>query len=139
VFRRILVPIDFTPRSLRAARAAAKLAATTRAETTLLHVIERIDDEGSAAMEAFYRKLERAARERMKAFVAPFAGERRAVRAEVVYGKPVPEILRFAQANRTDLIVMSSHRLPLRHGGENWGTVSYKVGILSRCPVLLVK
>ena len=34
---------------------------------------------------------------------------------------------------------MSSHKLPLRRGGENWGTISYKVGILSRCPVLLVK
>jgi nucleotide-binding universal stress UspA family protein len=139
VFRRILVPVDFTSRSLRAVRAGAKVAATTQAETTLLHVIERLEDEESAAMEAFYRKLEKAAREKMKAFLAPFAGQRRAVRAEIVYGKPVAEILRFAQSNRTDLIVMSSHKLPLRHSGESWGTVSYKVGILSRCPVLLVK
>lgn len=138
MFRRILVPVDFTPRSLRAARAGAKVAAATQAEATLLHVIERIDDE-SPALEAFYRKLERAAREKMKAYLAAFSGERRAVRAEIVYGKPVAEILRFAHANRTDLIVMSSHKLPLRHSGETWGTVSYKVGILSRCPVLLVK
>jgi len=138
VFRRILVPVDFTPRSLRAVRAAAKVAATTRATTTLLHVIERIDDGESGAFESFYRKLESAAREKMKALLAPF-GELLSVRAEILYGKPVGEILRFAQANRIDLIVMSSHKLPLRHSGESWGTVSYKVGILSRCPVLLVK
>lgn len=138
MFRRILVPVDFTPRSLRAVRAAAKVAATTRAKTTLLHVIERIDDGESGAFESFYRKLESAAREKMKALLAPF-GERLPVRAEILYGKPVGEILRFAQANRVDLIVMSSHKLPLRHSGESWGTVSYKVGILSRCPVLLVK
>ena len=138
MFRRILVPVDFTPRSLRAVRAAAKVAATTRAKTTLLHIIERIDDGESGAFESFYRKLESAAREKMKALLAPF-GERLPVRAEVLYGKPVGEILRFAQANRIDLIVMSSHKLPLRHSGESWGTVSYKVGILSRCPVLLVK
>jgi nucleotide-binding universal stress UspA family protein len=138
VFRRILVPVDFTPRSLRAVRAAARVAATTRAKTTLLHVIERIDDGESGAFESFYRKLESAAREKMKALLAPF-GERLPVRAEILYGKPVGEILRFAQANRIDLIVMSSHKLPLRHSGESWGTVSYKVGILSRCPVLLVK
>ncbi len=138
MFRRILVPVDFTPRSLRAVRAAAKVAATTRAKTTLLHVIERIDDGESGAFESFYRKLELAAREKMKALLAPF-GERLLVRAEILYGKPVGEILRFAQANRIDLIVMSSHKLPLRHSGESWGTVSYKVGILSRCPVLLVK
>jgi nucleotide-binding universal stress UspA family protein len=139
VFRRILVPVDFTPRSLRAARAAAKVAATTRAETTLLHVIERIDEGQSGALEAFYRKLESAARGKMKALLAPIAGKGLSVRAEILYGKPVGEILRFAQANRIDLIVMSSHKLPLRHSGESWGTVSYKVGILSRCPVLLVK
>jgi nucleotide-binding universal stress UspA family protein len=138
VFRRILVPVDFTPRSLRAVRAAAKVAATTGAKTMLLHVIERIDDGESGAFESFYRKLESAAREKMKALLAPF-GQRLPVRAEILYGKPVGEILRFAQANRIDLIVMSSHKLPLRHSGESWGTVSYKIGILSRCPVLLVK
>jgi nucleotide-binding universal stress UspA family protein len=138
VFRRILVPVDFTPRSLRAVRAAAKVAATTGAKTMLLHVIERIDDGESGAFESFYRKLESAAREKMKALLAPF-GELLPVRAEILYGKPVGEILRFAQANRIDLIVMSSHKLPLRHSGESWGTVSYKIGILSRCPVLLVK
>jgi nucleotide-binding universal stress UspA family protein len=138
VFRRILVPVDFTPRSLRAVRAAAKVAATTGAKTLLLHVIERIDDGESGAFESFYRKLESAAREKMKALLAPF-GQRLPVRAEILYGKPVGEILRFAQANRIDLIVMSSHKLPLRHSGESWGTVSYKIGILSRCPVLLVK
>jgi nucleotide-binding universal stress UspA family protein len=139
VFRRILVPVDFTPRSLRAVRAAAKVAATTRARTTLLHVIERIDDDESRAFESFYRKLESSAREKMKGLLAPFAGKGLSVSAEILYGKPVGEILRFAQADRTDLIVMSSHKLPLRHSGESWGTVSYKVGILSRCPVLLVK
>jgi hypothetical protein len=41
---------------------------------------------------------------------------------------------------RSDLLVMSSHKLPLRRPTtESWGTISYKVGILSRCPILLVK
>ena len=139
MFGRILVPVDFTARSLRAVRAAAKVAATTRGRTTLLHVIERIDDDESGALDAFYRKLERAARVKMAPLLGPFAAKRLEVRAEVLYGKPVAEILRFAAGDRTDLIVMSSHKLPLRHSGESWGTVSYKVGILSRCPVLLVK
>ena len=139
MFRRVLVPVDFTPRSLRAVRAAAKVAATTHARTTLLHVIERIDDDQSRAFESFYGKLESSAREKLKGLLAPFAEKGLDVRAEILYGKPVGEILRFAQGNRIDLIVMSSHKLPLRRGGANWGTISYKVGILSRCPVLLVK
>jgi len=138
MFRRILVPVDFSPRSLRAARAAARVAASTGGKTTLLHVIERIDDD-SGGLAGFYRKLERGAREKMKRFSLPFAKRQLPVKAEILYGKPVNEILHFADSHRTDLIVMSSHKLPLRRGGANWGTISYKVGILSRCPVLLVK
>lgn len=139
MFRRILVPVDFTARSRRAVKAAARIAAVSSAETTLLHVIERIDDEETAALEPFYRKLEKSAREKMKGLLVLFAGGRLTAKAEILYGKPVGEILRFAEANRSDLIVMSSHKLPLRRSGESWGTISYKVGILSRCPVLLVK
>jgi nucleotide-binding universal stress UspA family protein len=139
VFRRILVPVDFTPRSLRAARAAARVAAETRAEMTLLHVIERLSDDESGALEPFYRGLESAARVKMSKLLAPFAGKHPPVRAEILRGKPVNEILRFAETSRADLIVMSSHKLPLRKTGESWGTISYKVGVLSRCPVLLVK
>jgi nucleotide-binding universal stress UspA family protein len=139
VFRRILVPVDFEPRNLRAVRAAARLAARNRAQVTLLHVIERLADEESGLLEPFYRKIESAARERMRKLLGPLEGKPLSVRAEVLYGKPVVEILRFAETNRIDLIVMSSHRIPLRKSAESWGTISYKVGILSRCPVLLVK
>ncbi len=139
MFRRILVPVDFSPRSLRAARAAARVAASTGGNTTLLHVIERIDEDDSSGLAGFYRRLEIAARERMKGFSLPFVKRRLPVKAEILYGKPVNEILHFAGSHRTDLIVMSSHKLPLRRGGASWGTISYKVGILSRCPVLLVK
>ncbi len=138
MFRRVLVPVDFTPRSLRAARTAARLAAANRADVLLLHVIERIDDLDSPSLDSFYRKLEGAARGRMKTFADVFRKRGVAVEAAVLYGKPVNEILRCARDNRSDLIVLSSHKIPLRHG-ESWGTVSYKVGILSRCPVLLVK
>jgi nucleotide-binding universal stress UspA family protein len=138
VFRRILVPVDFSPRSLRAARSAARVAAAGKAQVTLLHVIEKIEDTDARSLSGFYSKLERAARSRMQPFVEILQRRGIAVEAVTLYGKPVNEILRFAEENRSDLIVLSSHKLPLRHG-EGWGTVSYKVGILARCPVLLVK
>jgi nucleotide-binding universal stress UspA family protein len=139
MFRRILVPVDFDRRSIRAVRAAARLAGLRRGDVTLLHVIERIADDESGALEPFYRKLESAARGKLRNLLAPFEGKNIPVRAEIVYGKPAAEILRFAERNRSDSIVMSSHRLPLRRSAERWGTLSYKIGILSRCPVLLVK
>jgi universal stress protein A len=139
MFRRILVPVDFTPRSRRAVGVAARLAANAKASTTLLHVIERIDADAGGSLSGFYRKLERHARRKMAELLEEFPKRGLDARAEVLYGNRVNEILRFAEEVGADLIVMSSHKLPLRRGGENWGTISYKVGILSRCPVLLVK
>jgi nucleotide-binding universal stress UspA family protein len=139
MFRRILVPVDFTPRSRHAVRTAVRLASSSKASTTLLHVIERIDAGAPRSLAGFYQKLEKSARRKMADFASEFTRKGLEARAEVLYGNRVGEILRFAEENAIDLIVMSSHKLPVRRGGENWGTISYKVGILSRCPVLLVK
>jgi len=137
MFRRILVPVDFTKKNLRAVRLAEKLAAPRRAQVTLLHVIERVDAGDPGALAGFYRKLESNARQKMKDLLAGAKGA--SPRAEIRYGNRVNEILRYISEQKVDLVVMSSHKLALRHPGENWGTISYKIGILSRCPVLLVK
>lgn len=139
MFRRILVPVDFTPKSLRAVRAASRVASSSNARTTILHVIERIDGGEPAAYRAFYRKLEQNAREKLRPLAAEVEKRGLPVRTAVVYGRRVDEILRFASATGADLVVMSSHRLPVRPRSSDWGTISYKVGVLSRCPVLLVK
>ena len=60
-------------------------------------------------------------------------------REEVIFGDRAHEIVRYAMERGVDLIVLSSHRIDLGNPSAGWGTVSYKVGILSQCPVLLVK
>jgi nucleotide-binding universal stress UspA family protein len=60
-------------------------------------------------------------------------------REEVVFGHRAPEIVRYAGEGESDLIVLKSHRIDLENPAAGWGTVSYKVGILAQCPVLLVK
>lgn len=139
MFRRILVPVDFSRKTLSAVRTAGRLAQSLAAEVTLLHVIERIDDD-SIALQKFYRQLEQNARHNMRPLVEELARKKVPVNSEILYGNRVAEIVRFAEDSRTDLIVMSSHKLPVRRPTvESWGTISYKVGILSRCPLLLVK
>jgi nucleotide-binding universal stress UspA family protein len=137
MFRKILVPVDFTKKNLRAVRVASRMASPRGGTLTLLHVIERVDAGDPRSLAPFYRKLEASARQKVGALLA--AAGAVPSKAEVLYGNRVNEILRFAAENKIDLIVMNSHRLPSRHPGESWGTISYKVGILSRCPVLLVK
>jgi universal stress protein A len=60
-------------------------------------------------------------------------------REEIIYGSRAPEIVRYAMETGVDLIVLTSHRIDPEDPAVGWGTVSYKVGILSQCPVLLVK
>jgi universal stress protein A len=138
MFRNVLVPVDFTPRSRRASGVAARLAAGSKGEVTLLHVIERIDSGAPRSFDGFYRKIEKSARRQLEGMRSDVVRKGIDCRAEVLYGRRVDEILRFAESRRTDLIVLSSHKLPLRRG-EAWGTISYRVGLLARCPVLLVK
>jgi nucleotide-binding universal stress UspA family protein len=140
MFRRILVPVDFTRKSVRSVRTAGRVASGSGAEVTLLHVIEPIADDEIDALRRFYHQLEKNARAKMQDLLAELEEKQIPAACHVVYGNRVAEILRFAQENKSDLIVMSSHKLPLRRPTvESWGTISYKVGILSRCPVLLVK
>ena len=61
------------------------------------------------------------------------------VESAVVDGRRADEIVKFAAANDVDLIVLASHRVNASMVNRDWGTISYKVGILAQCPVLLVK
>jgi nucleotide-binding universal stress UspA family protein len=137
VFRRILVPVDFTPKALQAARVAGGVAGEDSG-VTLLHVIERIDD-NTPGLERFYRRLDAAARRKLEPFARIFARKGIPVKVVIVYGNRLREILRFAGESRSDLIVMASHRFVRNQAGRGWGTLSYEVGLLSPCPVLLVK
>jgi nucleotide-binding universal stress UspA family protein len=57
----------------------------------------------------------------------------------IVRGRRAEEIVKYAAANEVDLIVLASHRVNPSAVDRDWGTISYKVGILAQCPVLLVK
>jgi universal stress protein A len=58
---------------------------------------------------------------------------------EIVFGKRVKEIVQYAHSREIDLIILSSHTISMEDTSQGWGTISYKVGILSNCPVMLVK
>ena len=55
------------------------------------------------------------------------------------FGDRAEEIVRHVGKAGTDLVVLGSHRIDPDWPGAGWGTLSYKVGILAPCPVLLVK
>ena len=139
-FRHILVPTDLTTRTEMALQLAGQLASPAGSRVTLLHVIESIEGLALNEVRRFYERLEQRARKAMA------ASARRARRQDapapalaVVRGRRAEEIVRYAAANEVDLIVLASHRVNPSIVERDWGTISYKVGILAQCPVLLVK
>ncbi len=56
-----------------------------------------------------------------------------------IHGEKEYEILNFAQENNIDLIMLNSRKTDMNNPIQGWGTISHKVGILSQCPVMLVK
>lgn len=139
MFENILVPIDLSDRNARALAAAVSLAEQSHAHVTLLHVIQRVPHLSPGELAGFYRRLAATARRRLERAARPFAKRGLAVRTQVLVGEPAREIVAAAGRLRADLILMGSHRVTAGRPGRGWGTTSYKVGLLCRCPVLLVK
>jgi len=139
MFQKILMPVDLTDVHQPALDIAARLAQESAGEVTLLHVIEVITEEWAGEEHDFYDRLEQKARDHL-ARLGHYLRERAVpLREEVVFGNRAPEIVRYAVEAGIDLIVLKSHRIDLQNPSAGWGTVSYKVGILAQCPVLLVK
>ena len=57
----------------------------------------------------------------------------------MTYGHRAPGIVDAAIANRSDLIIMASHRIDPDRPGHDWATISYGVAVLAPCHVLLLK
>ena len=138
-FRHILIPVDLTAKNRVAVAMAVRLAAAGRTRVTLIHVIELIQGLPFEELEVFYRRLEMKARTDMAPHMKGLKRKNIAVHGEITYGHRVEEIITYAVKRRVDLIVMSSHKVDLATPGQEWGTISHKVSILSQCPVMLVK
>jgi len=139
MYRHILVPVDLSDRNLRALEAAAELAAASGARVTLVHVIETIEDAAVEEFEDFYRRLEEKAEASLGPWVERIAARGVEVGKRILYGRRTEQIVRCADAEQADLIVLTSHRVDLDRLGGGWGTISYQVAVFADCAVLLVK
>jgi nucleotide-binding universal stress UspA family protein len=139
MFTRILVPIDLSDRNERTLRMAFALARQNQGSVTLVHVIQELAGAQDQELQTFYQRLLQTAESKLRQAARRFARGEVPVRTEVVIGDPSREIVRAASKHRASLVLMGSHRVDPRRAGRGWGTISYRVGILVACPVLLVK
>lgn len=138
-FHHLLVPTDLTGRTEKALQLAVKMAAFDTSRITLVHVIETIDGVQFDELKPFYERLEQKARTAMTRLARGVPEGVVRVECAVVYGRRAEQIVKFAAAADVDLIVLASHRVNPSRMNRDWGTISYMVGILAQCPVLLVK
>ena len=139
MFQHILVPTDFSKGSIQALEIAANIVSRDKGTISLLHVIEIISDTTFEEFQEFYTKLEKKAWGVIDALAAQFQDGQVEVKASVLFGNRAEKILWFALEHDINLIVINSHKIRPEDPVRGWGTISYKVGVLSQCPVMLVK
>jgi universal stress protein A len=114
-YQKVLVLLDLSDHSERVFTAARDLAAYSNAAIVALHVVEFVPAEpmGESLLPTMQIEQELAQRshERLKEFVARFDVGRASCRVEI--GNTKAEILRVAEEEGADLIVVGSHE---RHG-----------------------
>jgi universal stress protein A len=141
--QKILVPIDFSETSERAAAYAAGLARRLGASIHLIHVVESstlnrrpydYEPDTPAVRERFYQE----ARARLIALAARVASGTRRVSVEVRRGDALKSITAAEIDYGADLVILSTH------GRSGWshlllGSVAEQLIRTARCPVLVIR
>ncbi|HMD37233.1 MAG TPA: universal stress protein [Vicinamibacterales bacterium] len=142
-FKRIICPTDFSASSCAAMNAAATFARDGNAKLTLVHVLDDADENELFVPRPYdvhhHRELlEKHAREQLDALSPPVDRESVALTVTVASGKPYQEILRIADEERADLIVMGVEgRTPL--DVMMFGSTTNQVVRRATCPVLTLR
>ena len=134
---------DFSDPSYEGIKAANELAHHFEAELILLHVVSPIPAmTGAGAPTGFHipavlKEMEKSAAEMLENIKTNEIKKSTKTRTLVVHGRPADEIVRTAEEEKADLIVIATH------GQSGWqrfisGSVTERVVRMASCPVLSV-
>jgi nucleotide-binding universal stress UspA family protein len=143
LFRKILVPVDFSAHSEEALRVSGELARTFDATVTLVNVFQipiyALPEGAFIALPSAYAEATLEAGKQLEAVAAAArAVGMIAVETKVLEGIAFREIVRFACDGAFDLIVMGTHgRTGIKHA--LLGSVAEKVVRKAPCAVLTVR
>jgi len=142
-FKRILCPLDFSEAALQAFGFALDLARQADGTVTLLHVLEWLAEEqprtfGRFDLQQFRQQMIEDAEQRLHALVEGESQTWSAIKEVILFGRAHREILRAADANAVDLIVMGAQG----RGGVDlalFGSTTQQVVRGAHCPVMTVR
>ena len=148
---KILVPHDGTEISNRAFGRAIEFAKAFNTEILLLHVIQDIPVPSSLllgndriliskAKRSIAKELEKGWNKMVQEKIIDKMpkDEKIKVRSEIIVGSPADEIIRFASANKIDMIIVGSRRLETISKIKALGSVARKVSEAAECPVMII-
>ena len=87
----------------------------------------------------FYAQLDRAARAHLQKHAASLKAKGVTCATEVVLGHRVSETADYAKRTKADLIVLTAPAYTRENPSGGLGSMSWKIGVVATCPVLLVK
>lgn len=150
-FKRIVVAVDGSPASVKAANHAIHLAKMDGADLTVLHVIEEVKQAGSIGLRAKYgdadlvQAFRNVRKEAANEFIAPIIDSAKKeglkVNTELLDEQGESEagaIVKYAEKNSIDLIILGS-RGTSKFERLLVGGVANKLVNSAKCPVLLIR
>jgi len=137
--KKILCPTDFSDASLKGLEYAIDLATLFQAEIKVLYVLPIIppapnDPNVSFEVPEFERLVHKDSEQKLQAIVEAKVPKTLKAAAVIGHGSPAKEIVRVAEDEKMDLIVIATH------GHSGWhhlvlGSVAEKVIRMAHCPV----
>jgi nucleotide-binding universal stress UspA family protein len=138
--RKIVCPTDFSGGASEALENAAKIALNNGAEVYLVHVVPVMLAETEPTLLVQMQDYERLLQpeKRLQEMAQPIIAQGVTVHTVIGHGDAAGEIVRIAEEQKADVIVISTH------GNTGWrrlafGSVAEKVVRLATCPVLSIR
>ena len=138
MFSKIVVPVDGSRYADKALRYASDLAKRYGSSVTLIHVVATRVYAMAEVGVLISKDLDKEGKEILKRSQELASSLGISANTKLVSGVPAEEILRFAESEKFDLIVMGSRGLS-EVKAFLLGSVSDKVSHHAKCPVLIVR
>lgn len=143
VYNKILVPVDFSDYSKKAISYAKEIAKAYDSQLQLLHIIEETKHpafslSGKSSIFDLVPGIEADSKKRIEEMLIDAPGPNAESTIYIYGGHAANDIINFASANTSDLIVIATHGLT---GIEHLllGSVTEKVVRMAPCPVVTIK
>ena len=139
MYKKILLAADGSDHSIRAAKQAVKIAASSPdTQVTIVFVADYDNAKYEVLHSGSSMELDLKRRKRLQPIEEKLAAAHIKHKVEILHGTPGPAIVEYANKEEFDILIIGSRGL---NGVQEMvlGSVSHKVVKRANCPVLLVK